>query len=302
MQIRGVLTLLFPEFTQVFTNPCRPTARALLHRYPSAPACVDAGVDGVLATLRALKSRRYGRATAQQLVELAAQSAASGVARAARERSLGILCDQLAHTQEHLAALEAEMTSLVQNRARFWEIAALMVDWDMRPPIYVRPLTEAEFAALERGMHSSDSFTLRRCQILLASARAERAPDIARALSCGDQTVRNAIHEFNEQGLASLQRESSRPKTVVPLFDRPRAEQLRALLHRSPRDFGHATSVWTLELAAQTCAAERITPYQVSIETLRQALRQLGLTWRRAKHWITSPDPEYAKKNSAATA
>jgi transposase len=172
----------------------------------------------------------------------------------------------------------------------------------MRPPLYVRPLTEAEWAALSAGCRSSDSFTLRRCQILLASARAERAPDIARTLSCGDQTVRNAIHEFNAAGLASLQRESSRPKTVVPLFDRDRAEQLRALLHRSPRDFDHPTSVWTLELAAQTCATLGITPYQVSIETLRQALRQLGLTWRRAKHWITSPDPAYVKKNSAATA
>lgn len=172
----------------------------------------------------------------------------------------------------------------------------------MRPPLYVRSLEDAELTALEHGLHAADSFTLRRCQILLASARAERAPDIARALSCGDQTVRNAIHEFNAEGLPSLQRESSRPKTVVPLFDRDRAEQLRALLHRSPRDFDHPTSLWTLELAAQTCAAVGITPYQVSIETLRQALRQLGLTWRRAKHWITSPDPEYVKKNSAATA
>jgi transposase len=117
LQIRGVLTLLFPEFTQVFTNPCRPTARALLQRYPSAQAFVEAGGAGVLATLRALKSRRYGRATAQQLVELATQSGASGVARPARERSLRILCDQLAHTQEYLAALEAEMTALVAQDA-----------------------------------------------------------------------------------------------------------------------------------------------------------------------------------------
>ena len=172
----------------------------------------------------------------------------------------------------------------------------------MRSPVYVRPLTDAEFMALQQGLRAADSFTVRRCQILLASARAERAPDIARALSCGDQTVRNAIRAFNTEGLAALQRESSRPKTVVPLFDRTRAEQLRALLHRSPRDFGHDTSLWTLELAARTAATEGITPYQVSIETLRQALGRLGISWRRAKHWITSPDPAYAKKNAGATA
>ena len=177
-----------------------------------------------------------------------------------------------------------------------------MVDWAMRPPIYVRPLTEAEDLALHHGLRAADSFTVRRCQILRASARGEHARLIAQALSCGDQTVRNAIREFNAEGLASLQRESSRPKTVVPLFDRERAEQLRALLHRSPRDFGHKTSVWTLRLAAQTCVTEGITPYLVSIETMRQALRLLDITWQRAKHWITSPDPAYAQKNAGATA
>jgi transposase len=189
----------------------------------------------------------------------------------------------------------------VQVLARFCEMKWDVVDWAMRSPVYVRPLTDAEVTALQHGLRAVDSFTVRRCQILLASARAERAPDIAHALSCGDQTVRNAIREFNAEGLASLQRESSRPKTVVPLFDQARAEQLRALLHRSPRDFGHPTSVWTLHLAAQTCASEGITPYRVSIETIRQALALLDISWRRAKHWITSPDPAYAKKNTAAT-
>lgn len=181
-------------------------------------------------------------------------------------------------------------------------MGADVVNCPMRSPVYVRPLTDAEFTTLQQGLRAADSFTVRRCQILLASARAERAPDIARALSCGDQTVRNAIREFNAAGVAALQRESSRPKTVVPLFDRARAEQLRALLHRSPRDFGHKTSVWTLRLAAQTCVTEGITPYLVSIETIRQALRLLDISWQRAKHWITSPDPAYAKKNTAGTA
>ena len=170
----------------------------------------------------------------------------------------------------------------------------------MRPPIYVRPLSAAEDQALHHGLRAADSFTVRRCQILLASARGDHARLIAHALHCGDQTVRNAIREFNAEGLDSLQRESSRPKTVVPLFDPERASQLRALVHRSPRDFGHKTSVWTLRRLAQTCVTEGITPYLVSIETIRQALQRLDIRWQRAKHWITSP--AYAQKNTAVTA
>jgi transposase len=70
MQIRGLVSLLFPEFTQVFRNPWRPTALALLGRYPSAHAFVAAGVEAVLTTLCELKGRRYGRTTAQRLVTL----------------------------------------------------------------------------------------------------------------------------------------------------------------------------------------------------------------------------------------
>jgi hypothetical protein len=76
---------------------------------------------------------------------------------------------------------------------------------------------------------------------------------------------------------------------------------LRALLHERPRAFGKPRSTWTLHLAAEVCRERGLTPYQVSIETVRQALKRLGVHWRRAKRWITSPDPQYALNKSSAT-
>lgn len=173
----------------------------------------------------------------------------------------------------------------------------------MRPPIFVRPLTDAERQALTAGLRSNEGFVLRRCQILLASARGERAPRIADALGCDDQTVLDALHAFNARGLAALQKGSSRPHRPPPqAFPGARAEQLRALLHRSPRDFGHPTSLWTLNLAAQVSCAEGLTPTVVSGEAIRTTLLRLGIGWKRAKHWITSPDPEYARKKGGVTA
>jgi transposase len=173
----------------------------------------------------------------------------------------------------------------------------------MRPPIYVRPLRDAERQALMAGLRSPDAFVLRRSQILLASARGERAPRIAEQLGRDDQTVLDALHAFNARGLAALQPGSSRPHHPPPqAFPGERAEQLRALLHRSPRDFGHPTSLWTLDLAAQVSCAEGLTPRVVSGEAIRKTLKRLGIGWKRAKHWITSPDPEYVRKKGSATA
>src|SRR5262245_66374220 len=69
------------------------------------------------------------------------------------------------------------------------------------PPVelFVRPLGPAETTALEAGLRSRDAFTLRRCQILLASARG-RAPDrIAGAPGCASSSVRNAIRASARQ-------------------------------------------------------------------------------------------------------
>ena len=161
----------------------------------------------------------------------------------------------------------------------------------MKPPIYVRSLTDDERAALCDGLRSSDAFVLRRCQILLASADRRQVPDIACALRCNRQTVRNAIHAFNTHGLACLRPGSSRPQTIHAAFDAPRAEALRDLLHRSPRDCGHPTSVWTLELAAEVSSGEGVSATRVSDETIRATLARFGGRRRRAKQWIPRREP-----------
>jgi len=173
----------------------------------------------------------------------------------------------------------------------------------MRPPIIVRTLTDQERERLSDGLSGSDLYEVRRCQILLASDRGEWAPHIAEMLGCTDQTVRNVVQEFEEAGLdACLTRGSSRPQTIHRKIDEVADEQIRALLHQSPRTFGKPTSVWTLELAAEVSCAEGITSEQVCGETIRQAILRLGVRWKRAKEWITSPDPEYARKKVRATA
>ena len=172
----------------------------------------------------------------------------------------------------------------------------------MQAPLLARPLTDAERQALEAGLRSPTAFTLRRAQILLASARGEHTPAIAAALGCSDQAVRDAIHAFEARGGAALTPGSKRPHTVQPAFDAAGADRLTDLLHRSPRDFGHPTSLWTLDLAAQTAYAEGLTPTRVTGETVRATLARHKIHWKRAKTWITSPDPAYARKKAPATA
>ena len=175
----------------------------------------------------------------------------------------------------------------------------------MRPPKFVREVTAEERVALEAGLRSSDAFVLRRCQTVLASARGERAPQIAAGLGCDDQTVLTASAAFNARGargLACLVRGSPRAHRTSPAFPPARAEALRALLHQSPRTFGTPSRLWTLELAADVSFEQGLAETRVTGETIRATLVRLGVKWQRAKDWITSPDPEYARKKAPATA
>jgi transposase len=172
----------------------------------------------------------------------------------------------------------------------------------MKRPIFVRPLTDAEREAVETGLRSSNAYTLRRSQIVAASARGEHIPRLARHLSGNEQTVRNAVHAFNREGPAALSKRSSAVHTEQAAFPPAAAEELRALLHRSPRDFGHTTSLWTPELAAEEAHKQGLTATRVTGETVRATLARLGVRWLRAKRWITSPDPAYERKKGGATA
>ncbi len=44
-----------------------------------------------------------------------------------------------------------------------------------------------------------------------------------------------------------------------------------------------------------------MTHERVTGETIRVTLKRLGVRWQRAKQWITSPDPAYARKKGDAT-
>jgi transposase len=148
---------------------------------------------------------------------------------------------------------------------------------------------------LEADRRLADAFRVRRAQILLASARRLPPKPIAQLVGCSVQTVRNVIHALNTTGVEGLEKQSNRPKTVKPTLEAANCERLQHILHQSPRTYGKPTGVWTLALAAEVCYEHGVTERLMSDETIRRAVKQLETNWKRAKHWITSPDPQYLK-------
>jgi transposase len=172
----------------------------------------------------------------------------------------------------------------------------------MHKPLFVSPLTPEQRQHLHAGLRAKDAFTVRRCQIVLASAQGLQPGQVAARRGCSAGTARNAVRAWNTEGLPCLREKSSRPTSAKPLLGPARDADLRALLHQSPRTFGKPRSTWTLALLADVCPTQGWTDRPLSIETIRHAIERRGVSWKRAKRWLTSPDPASARKQSSATA
>lgn len=166
----------------------------------------------------------------------------------------------------------------------------------------MRKLTTEEIETLNQGLRSPSALTVRRSQILLKSCEGQKPQAIAQALHCSDQSVRVAIHAFHQEGLACLVEKSHARHDQVPMIDEAGCERLQELVRLSPRTLGHDTSVWTRPLLAQQLHQEGYTARELSATSISNALGRVGISWRRAKNWIHSPDSHYDHRKKDETA
>jgi transposase len=119
---------------------------------------------------------------------------------------------------------------------------------------------------------------------------------VAEAVEVSVPTVERVRKGFIEQGLkACLAR---KPQDRSGRRSKLDGQRLKELAHQSPRIFGKKRSTWTLRLLEDTCSEIGIADGTISHESIRRTLKRLGVTWRRAELWMTSPDPYYAQKKA----
>jgi transposase len=166
---------------------------------------------------------------------------------------------------------------------------------------YLVRLTDVEHETLREVIKKlkGPAGKVRRAQILLkADASGPNWTDqrIAEAFSCRTRTVENVRQRLVTEGfeIALCGKKRSAHTYERRLDDR----RLQELARQSPRSFGKKRSTWTLQLLADTCSEIGIADGNVSHETVRRTLKRMGLRWRRAELWMTSPDPHYAEKKA----
>ena len=134
----------------------------------------------------------------------------------------------------------------------------------------------------------------RRLKVVDLSGQGHTVTELAQMFDLSAETIRRYIHGFNEAGLAGLRPAYScgRP----PLLNWTQ-DQWLDVIAQSPADIEQLNTGaqnWTQALLQQyleTCHEVRVTQ-----ATISNALRRVGIRWRRAKRRVHSPDPLYVVK------
>jgi transposase len=167
----------------------------------------------------------------------------------------------------------------------------------MREGIRVRELVNDEGSRLLRIVRRSSGSVVRwrRAQMVLLSAQGMDVAQIAKVAFTSPDRVREVLHNFNDDGFASLEPKYSGGRP--PTFTLPERREIRKIALSRPVDHGLPFSTWSLSKLAEFLVAEGVVD-DISHEGLRVLLREEGVSFQVIKTWKVSNDPDFeAKKN-----
>jgi transposase len=166
---------------------------------------------------------------------------------------------------------------------------------DLAEAQHVRRLAHSRHAPADWIAHA---------KMVVRSWEGQRVRQIAQALGCHPQTVRDRLHAFNERGLEGLgmkpgsgrkPRLSEQERGVIlalvkaPPPGKPTYERTGELAAPDPE----GEPEWTLDTLT---AAARERGIHVARSQVRRIFRREGVRWRRTRLWATSKDPNFVPK------
>jgi transposase len=167
---------------------------------------------------------------------------------------------------------------------------------------------ERQVRKLAHSVHAPADWVVH-AKMVVRSWEGQRVRQIAQALSCHSQTVRDRLQAFNERGLEGLgtkpgagrkPRLSEQERSVIlalvkaPPPGKPTYERTGELAAPDPE----GEPEWTLDTLT---AAAHERGIQVARSQVRRIFCREGVRWRRTRLWATSKDPDFVPKGRASS-
>ena len=157
----------------------------------------------------------------------------------------------------------------------------------------LKPYEKSKLKRMKR--QKTNSVNCLHARIILLSRGGLNNKDIAFRCDCTATWVREIIHRFNRGGIDAISWYPYYCARAGPRkFFAEIVEQICEVALSPPKRL-IGMSVWSLEKLREYLIAQKIIP-SISLEWLRQLLRQRRIRWRHTKSWKESNDPQFWPK------
>jgi transposase len=170
----------------------------------------------------------------------------------------------------------------------------------MSTRVKVRRLSDEEGQTLQRivrrggGKAQINVIRYRRTLVVLGSASGNTVEVLANLVQTSPDRVREMIHRFNAEGMASLDPKwaGGRPRLITTEDE----AFMVATATSRPEKAGQPFSHWSLRKLRDYLADNKVRKVKISRERLRQILEANQVTFQRTKTWKESNDPDKEAK------
>jgi transposase len=138
-----------------------------------------------------------------------------------------------------------------------------------------------------------DGVARTRAQVLSQVARGQQLQQAADYAKVSVQYAREIVREYNSRGLASLPPRHGGGAPAI--LSRDEHEALAIFVRKSPKELGLPWTTWSVDKIREAAVQHQVIP-PVCRETVRQALRQNGISYQRNRTWKHSDDPQFDEK------
>jgi transposase len=157
----------------------------------------------------------------------------------------------------------------------------------------LRPWEGQKLRQMKRQL--ANAVNCRHGRIVLLSRGNTPNREIARLVGCTPQWVRTILHRFNRGGIEAISWYPYYCNRAGPRkFISDLTEQIAEVALASPKAL-IGMSVWSLPKLRDYLVAQKIVP-GISVERLRQILRDRKVNWRHTQTWKESDDPNFWPK------
>lgn len=155
--------------------------------------------------------------------------------------------------------------------------------------LYVRELNMDEWNTLERLVQQPENdLPVQRLMIVLLSAQGERVQEVSKEVELHPINVRKWIHRFNQSGFEGLR--SGKSPGRPPVFSAKQRNRIVDIANTDPKQLGLNFGRWSLQRLRKYLVHIELVEH-ISVETIRQILRDNGVKHRSNRGWRSEAKP-----------